>query len=140
VGAGLRERNLKKLKPIETGMKVKNLFPVVAALREPNPPLQMQLRRQLADRLRALPGVQAVSQALRQPLSGSAATAPITLNDQARQSDQPLCAKYNFVSPTHLATLGVPILRGRNFTEQEAKSGAPVVVISESTARKLWPQ
>src|SRR5262245_10996931 len=140
VGAGLLARNLQKLQTIETGMDVKNLFSVVADLSEPNPPLQMQLRRQLADRLRALPGVQAVSQALRQPLGGSAATTPITLNDQGRQSDQPLRAKYNFVSPTHLVTLGVPILRGRNFSEQEAKNGAPVVVISESTARKLWPQ
>src|SRR5262245_58772228 len=140
VGAGLLARNLQKLQTIETGMDVKNLFSVVADLSEPNPPLQMQLRRQLADRLRALPGVQAVSQALRQPLGGSAATTPITLNDQGRQSDQPLRAKYNFVSPTHLATLGVPLLRGRNFSEQEAKNGAPVVVISESTARKLWPQ
>ena len=139
VGAGLLARNLQKLQAIETGMDVKNLFSVVADLSEPNPPLQMQLRRQLADRLRALPGVQAVSQALRQPLSGSAATTPITLN-QAHQSDQPLHAKYNFVSPTYLATLGVPLLRGRNFSEQEANAGAPVVVVSESTAHKLWPQ
>src|SRR5262245_8153864 len=140
VGAGLLARNLQKLQTIETGMEVKNLFSVVADLSEPDPPRQTQLRRQLADRLRALPGVQAVSQALRQPLSGSAATTPITLNDQARQSDQPLRANYNFVSPTHLATLGVPLLRGRNFSEQEANAGAPVVVVSESTAHKLWPQ
>jgi macrolide transport system ATP-binding/permease protein len=140
VGAGLLARNLQKLQTIETGMEVKNLFSVVADLSEPNPPQQMQLRRQLADRLRALPGVQAVSQALRQPFSGSAATTPITLIDQGRQSDQPLRAKYNLVSPTHLATLGVPLLRGRNFSEQEANAGAPVVVVSESTARKLWPR
>ncbi|HYW72281.1 MAG TPA: ABC transporter permease [Pyrinomonadaceae bacterium] len=139
IGAGLLARNLQKLQTIETGMEVKNLFSVVADLSEPDPPRQMQLRRQLADRLRALPGVQSVSHALRQPLSGSAATTPITLNDQARQSDQPLRAKYNFVSPTHLATLGVPLLRGRNFSEQEANAGAPVVVVSESTVRKLWP-
>ncbi len=139
IAAGLLVRNLQKLQTIETGMEVKNLFSVVADLSEPNPQREMQLRRELADRLRALPGVQAVSQAWRQPLSGSATT-PITLNDQAQQSDQSLRAKYNFVSPAHLATLGVPLLRGRNFTEQEAKSGAPVVVISESTVRKLWPQ
>jgi putative ABC transport system permease protein len=140
VGAGLLARNLQKLQTIETGMEVKHLFSVVADLSEADPPLQMQLRRQLADRLRALPGVRAVSQALRQPLGGSAATTPIMLNDQGHQSDQPIRARYNLVSPAHLATLGVPILRGRNFTEQEANIGAPVVVISESTVRKLWPE
>jgi putative ABC transport system permease protein len=133
-------RNLLKLQTIETGIQAKNLFSVVVDLGESNPQRQMQLRRQLADRLRALPGVQSVSQALRQPLSGSAATTPITLGNQAYKSDQPLRAKYNFVSPTHLATLGIPLVRGRNFIEQEANTDASVVVISESTVHKLWPQ
>ncbi len=139
VGAGLLTRNLMKLQTVETGIQVKNLFSVVVDLSEPNPPRQLELRRQLADRLRALPGVQSVSQALRQPLSG-AATTPITLDKQAYNPDQSLRAKYNFVSPMHLTTLGIPLVRGRNFTEQEANSGAPVVVISESTVQKLWPQ
>jgi predicted permease len=140
VGAGLLARNLLKLQTVETGIQVRNLFSVVADLSEPNPPRQLELRRQLADRLLALPGVQSVSQALRQPVSGGAAVTPITLDKQAYDPDQPLSAKYNFVSPTHLATLGIPLVRGRNFTEEEANSGARVVVISESTVQKLWPQ
>jgi predicted permease len=144
VGAGLLVRNLLKLQTIETGIQARNLFSVVADLSEPNPSgqpaRQLELRRQLADRLRALPGVQSVSQALRQPLSGAAGDMPITLDKQAYNPDQSLHAKYNFVSPTHLTTLGIPLVCGRNFTEQEANSGAPVVVISESTAQKLWPQ
>jgi predicted permease len=143
VGAGLLVRNLLKLQTVETGIQARNLFSVVADLSEPNPPgqpaRQLELRRQLADRMRALPGVQSVSQALRQPLSGAAITS-ITLDKQAYNPDQSLRARYNFVSPTHLTTLGIPLARGRNFTEQEANSGAPVVVISESTAQKLWPQ
>jgi putative ABC transport system permease protein len=139
VSAGLLTRNLLKLQTVETGIQVRNLFSVVADLDEPNPPRQLELRRQLADRLRALPGVQSVSQALRQPFGGAGAT-PITLDNQAYNPDRSLSAKYNFVSPTHLATLGIPLVRGRNFTEQETNSGAPVVVISESTAQKLWPQ
>jgi predicted permease len=140
IGAGLLVRNLQKLQTIETGIETKNLFSVAVDLNDPNPQRQIHLRRQLADRLRALPGVQAVSQALRQPLSGPAGTTPITLDNQAHNSDQPLGAKYNFVSPTHLVTLGVPLVCGRNFTEQEANTGTPVVVISESTVHKLWPQ
>ncbi|HEV2667420.1 MAG TPA: ABC transporter permease [Blastocatellia bacterium] len=140
VSAGLLARNLLKLQTVETGIQVRNLFSVVADLSEPNPPRQLELRRQLADRLRALPGVQSVSQALRQPLSGGAAITPITLDKQAYDPDRSLQAKYNFVSPTHLTTLGIPLVHGRNFTEQEANSGAPMVVISESTVQKLWPE
>jgi predicted permease len=111
VGAGLLVRNLLKLQTVETGIQVRNLFSVVADLSEPNPLRQLELRRQLADRLRALPGVQSVSQALRQPLSGAANTA-ITLDKQPYNPYQDLGAKYNIVSPTHLTTLGIPLVRG----------------------------
>jgi putative ABC transport system permease protein len=69
-----------------------------------------------------------------------AATTPISLDNQTHNSDQPLQAKYNFVSPTHLVTLGIPLVCGRNFTEEEADTGTPVVVINEATVHKLWPQ
>ena len=46
---------------------------------------------------------------------------------------------YRFVSSNYFTVLGIPILRGRAFTEAEAVSKAPVTVISETTARRLWP-
>jgi putative ABC transport system permease protein len=49
-------------------------------------------------------------------------------------------ASYDIVSSTYLETLGIGLLRGRNFTGQEADSGARVAVISASAARKFWPQ
>jgi len=45
----------------------------------------------------------------------------------------------SYASETYLDTLGIALLRGRNFTRQEASSGAPVAVISASTARHFWP-
>ena len=44
-----------------------------------------------------------------------------------------------FASDTYLAMLGIPVLRGRNFTAKEAASGAPIAIVSESTARRFWP-
>lgn len=46
---------------------------------------------------------------------------------------------YNRVSPGFFEAFGVPIVRGRGFTLKETLSEAPVVVISESVARRLWP-
>ena len=43
------------------------------------------------------------------------------------------------VSPTYFATLGIPIARGRGFSDDDAHSGAPVVIVSERTAETLWP-
>jgi hypothetical protein len=64
---------------------------------------------------------------------------PITIAGRAATNDGSLRANYNFVSPRHFETLGIRIVRGRAFDEQEANANAPVVVISESTAQKFWP-
>jgi hypothetical protein len=39
----------------------------------------------------------------------------------------------------YFETLRIPFVRGRNFTEEEAKTEAPVVIVSESLARQFWP-
>jgi hypothetical protein len=44
------------------------------------------------------------------------------------------------VTPGYFATLGIPITRGRDFTAEEAKAEAPVMIISESFARRFWPK
>jgi putative ABC transport system permease protein len=48
-------------------------------------------------------------------------------------------AGYNEVTPNYFETVGLPIVRGRGFTEEESRARAPVVVVAESTARRLWP-
>src|SRR5262249_55684020 len=88
---------------------------------------------------RSLPGVKAVSQATRQPLTGRPNRTRITLPGQARQDDQPLQANYNLVSPEYFDTLGIRLTRGRFFTEQETRAKTAVALISESTARRFWP-
>jgi len=48
-------------------------------------------------------------------------------------------ASFYPVTPRYFETLGIPILRGRGFTEEEMRAGEFVTVISETTARNLWP-
>lgn len=48
-------------------------------------------------------------------------------------------AGYNFVSPDYFPLLGIPIVRGRNFTPAEAAGEGAVVVVSEATAKLFWP-
>ncbi|MEN3332446.1 MAG: hypothetical protein V7641_1811 [Blastocatellia bacterium] len=141
IGAGLLVRNLQKVETIDTGLETANVFAVIASFETsvPEPQREAELRRQLAARLRNLPGVQAIAQAERQPLTGMPPSAPIALPGQAQTDDRPLRASFNIVSPEYFETLGIRLTRGRSFSEQEAKSNAPVVVISEATARRFWP-
>jgi predicted permease len=46
---------------------------------------------------------------------------------------------YKFVSPEYFDVFDIPIVRGRSFTAAERDGGHPVVIVSESTARELWP-
>jgi putative ABC transport system permease protein len=46
----------------------------------------------------------------------------------------------NYVSPTYFQTAGIPITRGRAFTRAETDGAAGVAIVSESTARRLWPE
>jgi putative ABC transport system permease protein len=98
-----------------------------------------ELRRQIEARLRAMPDVQSVSRTLRAPLSNPAPDSYYALPGQTDRVGLSVLS-YDFVPPDYLETLGVPLLSGRNFTEQEAKTGARVVVVSVEAARKIWPQ
>jgi predicted permease len=139
IGAGLLVRNLRIVQTIDTGFQTKNLFSVAVGSKEPNQRNELEIRRQLAERLRALPGIKSVSQAYRQPLTGMPPRTSIVIPNRALADGQPLRANYNFVSADYFETLGIHLVRGRVFTEQEVKANAPVVVISESTARRYWP-
>src|SRR4029078_12451128 len=46
---------------------------------------------------------------------------------------------YECVSANYLETIGTPLKQGRGFTTEEVKAKAPVVIVSEATARNLWP-
>jgi predicted permease len=139
VAAGLLTRNLQKLRTIDTGVISKNVFTINLSAQGIEPSRMNELYGGLAAYLRALPGVKSVSQAYRQPFSGPNITTPITIPEQVPPTGHLLQANYNFVSADYFQTLGLRFTRGRGFTEQEVQTNAPVVVISESTARRFWP-
>jgi macrolide transport system ATP-binding/permease protein len=140
-GAGLLVRNLQKVGTIDTGLETANLFAVTATLQtpQPDPRREADLRRQLATRLRHLPGVESLAQVERQPLTGMPPTVAVALPGQAQDDERALRAGFNMVSPEYFATVGLRLTRGRGFSEQEAQAGAPVAVITEATAHRLWP-
>jgi predicted permease len=54
-------------------------------------------------------------------------------------SPDAITAGHNFVSPEYFDIFRLPIIHGRNFTADEARSEAPVVILSEATSKRLWP-
>ncbi|OLE16073.1 MAG: hypothetical protein AUG83_04455 [Acidobacteria bacterium 13_1_20CM_4_57_11] len=103
----------------------------------------LQINRDLIRGIAGLPSVQSVAQASRGPIGGIrwVPVAPVDAAASAStaQGNQTTGAGYSYVTSNYFDTLGIPILRGRVFTPSEAEGQAPVVVISEATARRFWP-
>ena len=85
------------------------------------------------DKLRLDRWVENVSAVSRAPMTG-VRTIPIATLDGAA-----VRTGYDFVSPGMFDLLRIPIVRGRAFTREEASAEAPVAIVTESTARKFWP-
>lgn len=77
-------------------------------------------------------GLGSVAVASRSPLFGEAPRVPL------RQPSGMHFPGYAFVSPNYFDLLGISILRGRGFSEQEAATEAPVIIVSAEMARRLW--
>ena len=101
------------------------------------------LRQRLMDEIEALPGVDAVAYAMRAPLAGD--SAPVAIRLPGESENESRQAEMNAVRPGYFSVLGLPIVRGRTFTETEIASAerdadTRPVIVSETTARKLWPE
>jgi predicted permease len=91
------------------------------------------LREQLARGISALPGVTGVAFADHVPLLGAGTT---TLNELGKAEEH---AFENHISPGFFSVFGISLLQGRDFTAADRAGRAPVAIITESTARHLWP-
>ena len=89
-----------------------------------------------------LPGVQGVAPILSEPFGdmSSGWDARYLLEGQApeEQTRQPLL-NFEITSPAFFRTLGIEIVRGRAFTDEDSAGGRPVLILSESAARLAWP-
>ena len=134
--AGLLLRGVDRALKADPGLDTKKTLVMDFSLRSAgyNQSRTRQFYEELAPRLEALPGVQQVSRAQYPPV-GDVYEATIVKTE----NDRSLTANLNRVKPNYFDTIGIPIGRGRGFTAEETRTGAPVIVVTESTARLLWP-
>jgi predicted permease len=78
--------------------------------------------------------VESTAATMRQPLGG-----PRIISISLPGQNQAERARFNMVSAGYFGLLGIPILRGRNFSQSEMDSEASVMIVSQATTRHLWP-
>jgi len=102
-----------------------------------------QIYQQLISRVKTLPGVERVSLAQSAPLSyfyAPALSAPVIVEGHEPQpGENPPRVGTNTVSPDFFETLGVSLLNGRDFNDQDSNSSPRVVVVNETFARTFFP-
>jgi len=91
------------------------------------------------ERLRSLPDVESVALAERLPFSINYNRNNIFLPDRHGPSDKGLVLDVTRVSPEYFATLGVPVVQGRNFTDADTPKSPRVAIVNETMAHKFWP-
>jgi macrolide transport system ATP-binding/permease protein len=96
--------------------------------------------RQLLQRVRALPGVQAAGLIRSLPLGLDASTTDVYPDGrpQPRAEDVP-SAFYENISPGYFSAMAIPILAGRDFADSDAQKSAGVVIVNETLAQQFWP-
>ena len=136
IGAGLFLRTLDNLRSVDVGFNANNLlmFRVNPLANRYENERIGPLRTRTQDALAALPGVQAVAFTRMTLLSGGQSITGMFLPGKTQPHD----IQVMLVSPAFFATLDIPILTGRGFTEHDLKTPDDVALINETAARQFF--
>jgi putative ABC transport system permease protein len=158
VAAGLLLRSFWDLLLVPLGFNPQNVIAMRTRLPQPNDPKadpygtadkEAPFLREVQRRVRTLPGVQEVAvgdtasipldqslQALKRISEGQFL---ITVENREAQADQPAVADRSNVTPDYFHLMGLSLLRGRTFNDEDTDKTPQVAVINEAFARSYWP-
>ena len=142
IGAGLMLRSLLQLSTVDLGFRPDRVLSMRFQL--PGPELKGDARQafaqRLAERVESVPGVESAAINLSDPLVWGGLQRGFEIDGQqdlppSRQTG----VYFQEVSPKLFSTMGISLIRGRDFTVQDDSHGPAVAIVSESFARKFYP-
>jgi predicted permease len=143
IGAGLLINSFFHLRNLDPGFRADHLLTMKVDLSEvkyPDRDHRSAFFDEVIRRVGALPGVQSVAVANNLPLTYNGDSMFISVEGLPDPPpDQQPDVIYRIIGPGYFATMGIPIIRGRDFTDQDKGDSKDVVVISEKTAQHFWP-
>ena len=132
-GAGLLARSFIRLQGVDPGFEARNVVTArLALLDRYSPQRAAAFFAQLADRIRALPGVEAASAISNAPLAGGRQNDPFSI--EGRDFTTASVASYLHAGEDYFAVLRIPLLRGRAFDARDAAGREPVAVVNARLA------
>ena len=145
-GAGLLLRSLWKIQSVPIGLQPQHVVTAeisLAPYRYPGDPQQLAFYRELEVRLSHIPGIEQVALSDSLPPSGTMQAtffASIDVPGRPRPAEGTGgMVGFRMVTPNYFRTLGIPIIRGRPFTEADRSPAERPVIISQALAEKMFP-
>jgi putative ABC transport system permease protein len=140
--AGLFIRSLQKAQHVDLGYDINNVLtlrPNAQIFDKPDTAPQIVFYNQMLERVRSLPGVEAASFADFIPSGGGRRTTTISVENYTPQPAENMDVMNGVVATDYFRTMGMKLVAGREFTEQD-KDGAPAtVIVNEAMVQRYWP-
>ncbi len=132
--SGLLLRSLRNYQNIDLGMRAESVLAVgVHPIGAPDHAYSLEFYSQLTERLRPLPGVQSVTLAELRPGTGWSDNAPLTIDGYLYPWENGRnMLRSNLVGPDFFATLGIPMVAGRDIRESDTQTAQRVVVVNQT--------
>ena len=138
--AGLFAHSLLNLKTQDLGVRPDHVleFSISPELNRYAPAQTIALAERIRKSIDALPGVRSVSASQIPMLADSNSSSNITVPGYNAQEDEDMNVDQNWVGPNFLATMGIPLLNGREFSEADSSTSPKVAIINEAMARRFF--
>jgi predicted permease len=141
VGAALLMQSLWKIRTTSPGFSTNGVVETGVSLVASgyDVPRAKAFQDELIDRLQSLTGVESVAFARMTPLGyGTYSSTPIAVDGYEPQPDEQTSVEYNQVSPAYFATLGIPLVSGREFTRADDENAPLVAVVNQTMTARYW--
>jgi putative ABC transport system permease protein len=142
-GAGLLMRSFVKLRAINPGFDSRNVMTMVVSVAgrpEYVGPAREVLYRTILERVRAVPGVRSASMTNHLPLAGDTWGTFIAVEGRpVPEPGKEDSTIYRFTRPDYFATMRVPMIEGRDFTDHDDASSPKVAIVNQALVRHLFP-
>ena len=136
VGAGLLVKSFVRLMDVNPGFDPDHLLTFNLGLPSSTDAVhQLAFYQEVVQRLQALPGVQAVGAVSRLPLAGGNSSRSFDLPGIEKDYD----ADIRVSTPDYFRAMGIPLLKGRSFSESDLGSSLNLAIINEALARTVFP-
>lgn len=143
VGAGFMMKSMLAVLNVDPGFRADHLLTMKFSMPASHYPGETQIAafcRQLEEKIAAMGGVKSVSFSDGLPLTRIRLTR-FVLEGQAPppRGSEPTADMRGIFSPGYFETVGIRLIAGRNFTAEELRTKAPVLVMNQTLAKRLWP-